>query len=671
MKENTRPIESKPRYLTKSRFKLGMECPTKLFFTAKKELYADQKLEDDFLKSLAEGGFQVGELAKCYFPGGEEVTAPHNDYEGEILATNRLLQKENVVIYEAAIRCERLFVRADILVKRGNRLELIEVKAKSYDLAKDKIGDNENINSKWKPYLFDIAFQKYVLTRAFPQLSISAWLMLADKSTVCPTDGLNQKFKIRKEGGNRTFAKLTKPLTEAELSQKILCKVNVDKICEKIYKDKLNVSAGPASFIERIHWLEEHYEKDEKIVYPPSSACAKCEFRAISEEEVSGMKSGFKECWSQAFKWTSKEFDTPSVLDIWDYRKKKDKMIKDRRVTMAEVTEEDIGPTTDGKPGKSRTQRQWLQVEKVQKKDPSIWCDKVALRTEINTWRFPLHFIDFETAMVAIPFNKGRRPYEAIAFQFSHHLVREDGGVEHKGEYLNAEPGEFPNYEFIRALKRELEADNGSIFRYSNHENTMLVAINRQLDLDPVPPPDAEELKSFIRSITTATKDSTDQWQGKRTMIDLWALVKRYYYAPDTNGSNSIKKVLPAVLAHSKFLKNLYSQPIYGAVGGISSKNFKNKIWLKIDANQVVDPYKQLPKMFQDVSDEDFQKLCNLDLDEELREGGAAMTAYARLQFEDLPDVARQGMKSALLRYCELDTLAMVMIYQAWVELVN
>ena len=64
---------TKPRYLTKSRFKLGMECPAKLFYTAKTAVYANQNLEDTFLASLAEGGFQVGELAKQYFPGGHGI----------------------------------------------------------------------------------------------------------------------------------------------------------------------------------------------------------------------------------------------------------------------------------------------------------------------------------------------------------------------------------------------------------------------------------------------------------------------------------------------------------------------------------------------------------------------------------------------------------------------
>ena len=48
--------------------------------------------------------------------------------------------------------------------------------------------------------------------------------------------------------------------------------------------------------------------------------------------------------------------------------------------------------------------------------------------------------------------------------------------------------------------------------------------------------------------------------------------------------------------------------------------------------------------------------------------GGAAATAYARLQFEELGNEPRQKICEALLRYCELDTLAMVMIVEAWKE---
>ena len=50
-------------------------------------------------------------------------------------------------------------------------------------------------------------------------------------------------------------------------------------------------------------------------------------------------------------------------------------------------------------------------------------------------------------------------------------------------------------------------------------------------------------------------------------------------------------------------------------------------------------------------------------------EGGAAATAYARLQFEDTNDNTRKKITTALLRYRKLDTLAMAMITRAWLQI--
>ena len=146
-------------------------------------------------------------------------------------------------------------------------------------------------------------------------------------------------------------------------------------------------------------------------------------------------------------------------------------------------------------------------------------------------------------------------------------------------------------------------------------------------------------------------------------MVDMWEIVKRYYYDPATKGSNSIKYVLPAMLNSSPFLKKKYSQPLYGAAGGIKSRNYKNWQWVRIENGQVNDPYSLLPKLFQDVSDKDIKILSS---DDELREGGAALTAYARMQFEKMSEYERDEIQRALLKYCELDTLAMVMLYEGW-----
>ena len=85
----------------------------------------------------------------------------------------------------------------DVLVKNGNHLQLIEVKAKSFDTENGGsfYGRNGNLLKSWRPYLEDVAFQEYVLRNAFPEYEISPYLMLTDKSALCPTDGLNGKFR--------------------------------------------------------------------------------------------------------------------------------------------------------------------------------------------------------------------------------------------------------------------------------------------------------------------------------------------------------------------------------------------------------------------------------------------------------------------------------------------
>ncbi len=655
----------KKRYLTKSRFKLATKCPTKLFYTEKSE-YANQNLDDSFLLALADGGFQVGDLAKCYFPGGHDIKTL--DYEQALTETNKLLQLDQVTIYEAAIATENLFIRADILVKNGNRLSLYEVKAKSFNPEEKYpfVNKNGTIKSGWKSYLYDVAFQKYVINQTFSQYEVSAHLMMADKSSMCPTEGLNQKFRLVKNHNGRKSVSISDSLIEADLTPPILCKVNVDTECEQIYAGTDGGSDQSLSFKQRVDLFADHYASDTKIPSPVSINCSDCEFYTTDSDEQSGLKSGRKECWKKNLGWDDKDFECPTVLDVWNFRKKA-KLIEAGCIKMLDLTKEDVAPKPDKKPGISASERQWLQIEKYQAGDNTVWLDRNSLQSEMNSWVYPLHFIDFETTMVAIPFNAGRRPYEGIAFQFSHHIVHEDGTVEHYGEYLNAEQGAFPNYDFLRALKAQLESDAGSIFRYSNHENTFLNMIYRQLQDDNTVE-DRMKLCNFIRSITKSVNDSVDQWIGERNMVDMLEIVKRYYYNPATNGSNSIKQVLPAILNSSKYLQDKYSKPIYGSENGIKSLNFKDWQWIRVESGKVVNPYKMLPKMFQDISDKDMRILSDND---ELRDGGAALAAYARMQFEEMTDYECEDIQKALLKYCELDTMAMVMIYEGWKDLLQ
>ena len=646
------------KYLTKSKFKLATECPTKLFYTGKKG-YANSSLDNPFLEALAEGGFQVGELAKCYYPDGHNIHTLN--YDQALEQTNKLLEQENVVIFEAAVKYNNLFIRVDILVKRGNSIKLYEVKAKSIDLTDDSFltKDGKKPLAKWRPYLFDIAFQRHVVRSAFPDSIVTAYLYLVNKNSTAPTEGLNQKFQITEDKNRRKGVKVSSSLNDEDLSKELLCKVSVDEYCDLIFDTDAGADERGISFKDRINEYAKSYDEDIKIKPRLSKECGDCEFKASQEDLDSGKISGFHECWKQQLNWSDKDFDKPNVLNIWNFRNK-DKFIQEGKIKFSDIYEEDI------KPDESDTKaRQWLQIEKVKNNDDSIWLDTDGLKAEMDSWTFPLHFIDFETTAMAIPFNKGRHPYEGIAFQFSHHIVHEDGRIEHKGEYLNTERGVFPNYEFVRQLKAQLDNDQGTIFKYSNHENTYLNMIYVQLQSEQAHIEDKDELCDFIKSITKSKKDSIEKWCGERNMVDMLEVVKDYYYNPMTGGSNSIKQVLPSTLNSSDYLKEKYSKPIYGT-SEIPSKNFKGWIWFKFENGKVVDPYKQLPLMFEDADKCD--ELISGD-NKELKDGGAAMTAYARMQFEEMSDYERGELQSSLLNYCELDTFAMVMIYEAWREM--
>lgn len=650
---------ARPRYLTKSRFKLALECPTKLFYTGKTEVYADRKREDEFLQALADGGFQVGELAKVMFPDGIEITSRSHDEQ--VAETARLLERDEVTLFEAAIRHGHLFARVDVLRKSGSQIELIEVKAKSFDSTTERSfrGARGGIDGGMKPYLQDVAFQCHVLGLAYPQFRASSFLMLADKAKICSVDGLNQRFRIRRVDGRPVVN--VAPGTEARtIGTPVLASVNVDDLIDEILREPIEAQGATGTLPELAARWAEHYRTDTRIPPTIGAQCAKCEFRADRPEP--GARSGLHECWREAVGFTEADFDQGTVLDLWNFRGKQP-LIEQRVLRLADVPLDVLGDQ-GGADGLSRDRRQAMQVTGRWPGRPEFFIDTPLMRREMERWDFPLHFIDFETARVAIPFFAGQRPYANIAFQFSHHVVEADGRVEHQSQFLSTTPGRKPNYDFVRALQAAL-GTKGTVFMWSPHENTTLNAILEELEQDPMPPPDSAALGVFIRSLTTRKVGKGHVEAGSRALVDLCRLAERAFFHPATKGSNSIKKVLPAVMQSSDYLKQRYSQPIYGAKGGIPSLNFVDQVWWQEAQGTVVDPYRLLPPVFSDLPREVVDAL-EADDDLEIAQGGAATTAYARLQFEDIAPQERRSIEAALLRYCELDTLAMVMAYEAW-----
>jgi hypothetical protein len=93
----------------------------------------------------------------------------------------------------------------------------------------------------------------------------------------------------------------------------------------------------------------------------------------------------------------------------------------------------------------------------------------------------------------------------------------------------------------------------------------------------------------------------------------------------------------------------------------------KDKVLYQTDEHgKAINPYKLLDPVGYGIPDEGDEVEIELESGETISEGGTAMMAWARMQFEDVSEEERENVFKALLRYCELDTLAMVMIYQHW-----
>jgi hypothetical protein len=149
------------------------------------------------------------------------------------------------------------------------------------------------------------------------------------------------------------------------------------------------------------------------------------------------------------------------------------------------------------------------------------------LEAELNDVAYPVHFLDFETIGVAIPRYAGTRPYQTIPFQWSDHILYENGNLDHR-EYLCNEDKD-PREEFTQTMLDAL-GTKGSIVIYTTYETGILNSLIEHF------PQYADELQSVI-----------DRF------VDLYAIIKRHYYHPKFYGSFSLKYVLPALVPEMSY----------------------------------------------------------------------------------------------------------------------
>lgn len=138
--------------LSKSRYIAGRQCPLQLWYRVFEPLAG---LPDQVFWEGAE------ETARGLFPGGRVGSPPGAAGGADIARTASLMADPGCpAIFEAAIATDRLLAVIDVLRRRGDSWDLIEVKtATRYDPAKSSAASQPHIT-------YDVAYQREVLRRA-------------------------------------------------------------------------------------------------------------------------------------------------------------------------------------------------------------------------------------------------------------------------------------------------------------------------------------------------------------------------------------------------------------------------------------------------------------------------------------------------------------------------
>jgi hypothetical protein len=142
---------------------------------------------------------------------------------------------------------------------------------------------------------------------------------------------------------------------------------------------------------------------------------------------------------------------------------------------------------------------------------------------------YPRFYLDFETVGPAIPVWAGTRPYRALPFQWSCHIERAAGVMEH-AEFLDLS-GEPPMRALTEQMITALESE-GPVLMYTSYERGVIRGLEEMFP----------DLAGALQAIDVR-------------LVDLHPVTRDNYYHPDMLGSWSIKAVLPTVAPEMDYAK--------------------------------------------------------------------------------------------------------------------
>jgi len=611
--------------LSKSNFLLGCDCPVKLKYF--KLGYPALNNPNSFLEFFADGGFMVEALARALFDDGVWVV-PLDDETPEQATARLMALPGDGVWFEPTFVVEDMLVRVDILQRKGDVLRLIEVKAKSFDSSETETpyrGERGGILGDWREYLLDISFQTNVLELAYPKMRIEPELCLVDTSKTCREEAIFNKVELvtDKDPGSTGPRAVYTGDVAALRGQHFLGFLNVRNEVDELIAEVRSKSNS----LKRIA-----IDPSVALEPPLGNKCRDCEYRNIGS-----LRNGFADCWGAL------AAGDPHIVDLFksglladaagNSKEGLNWLIKNGISKLVEIPPRIIDQN------KATGKRQIRQLECT--KSGAEWLDP-NLKAELEACKYPLHFVDFETSRLAVPYHKDMQPYEQIAFQFSCHTILRPGDTELRhAEWINVDDA-FPSFKFADAL-RDAVGDEGTIFVWSNFEQSTLRDIRRQMTSYNHAD---KKIAAWIDAIVPDRKD------GGRVQ-DLLELCRAHYCHPKMGGSLSIKYVLPAIWGSNE---DLWRDPWF-------SKYFRESL------DGALDPYSALKGLILDAEQANIAAGQGQELAvEAVRDGIGAMRSYQEMMYGLSRNNAkhRDAVKKMLLQYCELDTAAMVIIWKHW-----
>lgn len=608
--------------LSKSDFKSARECPAKLYYREKR--YPTTKDDDPYLRMLAVGGYMVEAIAKMLHPGGLYLEYGGNVQE-DAAKTLAALQAENVTLFEATLLSGNKLARVDILEKKGNKVRLIEVKSRSFDSTENiaRILEKKGncfrgkrkpfaITPDWLPYIEDVAFQTMLLREIIPNAQVTPFLALVDKSKRISVDELPRYFRVERREGSNGSSQVHKVHFDGDAetlrNDGMIAEIDVSAEVDEVMENVCQQAAIFAASLE---------SEPTKLHAEPGLHCAACEYRSLGLMQP----DGFSECWGEL------GAASPSVLDLYSASSVGgrdtpylNEMIRQGNASLLDIPENQLGKK-NGELGVIG-ERQLIQLRHT--RDNTVWHSP-DLRHSLESVQYPIHFIDFEACRLAIPPHAKMRAYGQLAFQWSCHTVSAPGATPVHAEWLNDR--EFwPNGEFARSLRRQV-GDTGTVLTWSSFEGSVLKAVSDELQIFSEYDP---ELSAWIADLV-----------GSGRILDMNKLTLSGFFHPGMRGRTSIKVVLDAIWKSDEAMRVRFEQ-----VAGRTGDPEKG-------------PYAALPPLE-----------INGVL-QEVAEGTGAIRAYEAMMFgvERDDHATRDQWKELLLRYCHLDTLAMVLIWEYWERL--